>query len=137
VSENFFSLLIRYVYHIFPGKYWFDIEDIYPKNELIGWLDPKMDIFLSQFDDGILFANDGDDADPMLLSLSHQPLFQGPYFDGFPAISLKHHNSHVLYIISIGQHQKVPQLWQIDIPNGDNKKQVFLAKSQDFVQFII
>jgi hypothetical protein len=35
------------------------------------------------------------------------------------------HNGHVLYFISVGQGQQVPQLWQTDMPKGNNKKQVF------------
>jgi hypothetical protein len=57
---------------------------------------------------------------------------EGPDFDGFPAISkTRHYNNGinndvalVLYFISIGQGQQVPQLWQVDLPEGDNKKQV-------------
>jgi hypothetical protein len=104
--------------YLFLGKKWFD-NNKGNQNELFGWLDPGLDIFQSDIDEDGILADD----DTTMVSSSH-PLVEGINFDGFPAIS-KTPNGHVLYFISIGPGQEVPQLWQMDMPKGDNKKQVF------------
>jgi hypothetical protein len=90
---------------------------IYP-TDLLGWLDPGMDIFMSDIDDNTN-AN------------APHPLVKGPDFDGFPAILktqlYNNGTNNIVLFISIDHHQKVPQLWQVDIPKGDNKKQVELS----------
>jgi hypothetical protein len=117
---------------IFPDKDWLNKEC--PKREMTGWLDPRMDIFHEHFDDDILLTNADTDADTMSLASSLHPLVDGPNFDGFPAISKMpklttngsgNNVSALLYFISIGRDQKVPQLWQVDMPKGENKKQVW------------